>query len=176
MISRLLLVLGAAAALLVGVTAPAQAGPGHTNLRHSCTLVGAPAAGVQGVTCADIWATTGYHPWAGSEALCQRVSDNTRVECSGAQQTIELWNATKDKLVKASAPASCGSFTNYTFRCQAGDRNYVDFASAQITGCDQAYVVARTTIRLPAPACTAPRRSGRRTTATPAAKSVSQPW
>jgi hypothetical protein len=77
------------------------------------------------------------------------VSDNALVECSGAQQTIELWNATKNKRVSVSAPASCGSYTDYSFRCQAGARNYVDFASAQIIGCDQAYVVARTTIRLP---------------------------
>ena len=150
MISRFLLVLGAAAALLLGVTAPAQAGPGNTNLRHSCTLVGASAAGIQGVTCADIWTNAGANPWGGGEAFCQRVSDNALVECSGAQQTIELWNATKNKRVAVSAPSSCGSYTDYSFRCLATGRNYVDFYPAgRIIGCDTAYVVVRTTIRLP---------------------------
>jgi hypothetical protein len=67
MVSRLLLVFGAAAALLIGVTAPARAGPGNTGLRHSCALVGASCAGVQGVTCADVWTSSGYHPWAGGD-------------------------------------------------------------------------------------------------------------
>lgn len=149
MIRRLLFVLGAAAALLLGLVAPAQAGPAHTNLRHSCTKVGTPAAGIQAVTCADIWTTLDYHPWAGSEAFCQRVSDDTLVECSGAAQNVELWNVVKNKMVAHTNSALCGSYTNYSFRCDASDRNYVDWIGVQVVGCDTAYVVVRTTIRLP---------------------------
>jgi hypothetical protein len=150
MISRLLLVLGAALALVTGVTATAQADPDLTSLRHSCTEVGAPAAGIQGVTCADLWLrSSDPNPYSGGEAFCQRESDNMLVQCSGAKQTIELWNATKNKLVATGVGLGCGIYTDYEFRCDTVGRNYVPFYGGQVIGCDTAYVVVRSTIRLP---------------------------
>jgi hypothetical protein len=148
---RLLLVLGAALALLTGTAASAQADVTVTSLRHTCTLVGAPAAGIQGVTCADLWLrSSDPYPYTGGEAYCQRESDNGLVECSGAKQTIELWNATKNKLVRSAVGTGCGIYTNYEYRCDdLGRRNYVIDYGGQVIGCDQAYVVVRTTIRLP---------------------------
>jgi hypothetical protein len=151
MLARFLLVLGAALALVTGVTTAAQAETTAILLRHTCTEVASPAAGIQGVACADLWLrSTDPYPYTGGEALCQRQSDGVLVECSGAKQTIELWNATKNKLVRRVVGTGCGSYTNYEYRCDdLGRRNYVVDYGGQVIGCDVAYVVVSATIRLP---------------------------
>ena len=121
--------------------------PFTTPVRHGCSLIGAPAGGYQAVACADIWDDRAY-PYAGGEASCRRTSDLVTVQCSGVSQTLQLWNYTKSRLAHTSPTFTCGYYASYAPRCDTG-RNYQDDFNTYIAGCDQAYVIARTTVRLP---------------------------
>lgn len=124
-------------------------------VRHGCQVVGSAAGGFEAINCADIYQYDHDYYYAGGQAFCRRVSDRVLVQCSGVQQRIELWNYTKNTLA-SSETYECGYFIEYFRRCSEpggwewNGRNYFwSFNSLVIRGCDQAYVVVRTTVRLP---------------------------